>query len=103
MIFHPSLHRPRLKNGCELLPLVIVYIIGALLIVDTNWNPWAVGLGILFELAGPWVLRKAAKHNPRFFQQFIRHICEPLIREPHGKARSQPKKPHPLLPSLPRV
>ena len=102
MRVYQSLIRPRLLWGAEWRLTFLNVMLCLILIFGGGFKWWTVALAAFLATAGQWMLRAAAKRDPEWSNVYVRHLLEPAIREPHGLARSRPKKPKPILPKTAR-
>jgi len=97
-----ALTRPKLKRGAEWKLTAINGLLTILMVLTTLWHWWTLFAAAFFYWPGQWMLRQAAKHDPQWLAVYTRSLSHPLIREPHGFARSRERKPRPLIPKFPK-
>ena len=91
---------PLLGGGHPRLTVINVVLALAILATGLHWWTLAIALGI--GLSVQWALRAAAKRDVEWPVIYLRHLREPSIRRPHGRAWGNPEKPKPTVPPLPR-
>src|SRR5713101_9440240 len=98
-IVYQSLQRPKLLRGGEWQLSVTNNLLAAGFGILTllTWN-WHFMLGAaFFGWPVQWLIRVLGRHDPKFWQKYVRSRRQPVVREPHGRPEDSAPAPR-ILP-----
>lgn len=85
-IVYQALQRPKLLRGGEWQLSVLNNLIAAAFIMLTimTWNIRFLVGAVYFGWCVQWLIRVLGRHDPKWWQKYIRYMQRPRVREPHG-------------------